>query len=460
MRVRNHWSLLTLVLAAASIVAVACLVGCGGSSSTSPGSGLNPSGDQPPAGYGAVTFTVNWPRTGEANTAAIPTAANALAVFAGGPGIKNAICTLVPRTTSKYGTPVTIYVPAGEKRLISAEARTMANPPTAPLTAPTWTQLLDGQSPIAAGVDGTPMDIGSGETKATSIVLAPPVPLASTVTDIYPVLNQVITDDFPVVKVLQMVRDQTGRVIANLNAGNVEVEENGERCPVIDCRNIGAAGASLNVCLVLDRSGSMSGTPTTDLNQAATNFVNSLSGTDQAAIVNFGSSVEVVQGFTSNKATLLSAISQDQSMGSTAIYDAVMTGVEETAAIGGRGACILMTDGYENASTRTDLGTLLAWLRLQGVPVFTISIGRTDAGDLEQIANASGGLHISGQDSTELAQMYATISQQLGMQMQLLYKSASAKNTVHVQPGAATYSLTVRWKLDSLQGSSQTQFTL
>jgi VWFA-related protein len=199
----------------------------------------------------------------------------------------------------------------------------------------------------------------------------------------------------------------------------------------------------------------MLGQPWTDLTDAAITFVALLNQYDRAEIIDFSDSPAVMQGFTTDKAALNAAINANYAAGMTALYDACALGITETKAQGGRGAVLLMTDGWENASTQyADLNSLLTYARQSGVPVFTIGLGQyIDSTSLQAIANATGGIYVEAPSSGQLQAVYQRIRQQLGAQIQMAFTSPNPN------VGAGTRRLDVQLNYGPLQALVQKNYS-
>lgn len=166
---------------------------------------------------------------------------------------------------------------------------------------------------------------------------------------------------------------------------------------------------------VLDHSGSLTSQPVAfaDMKKGFAEFFEGMRANDLGAVVNFGSEVEVVQPFTSDKAALVAAVSAPWDKGTgTRLYDAVFRAVEETAPhTGYRRAVIVATDGIDQAPSTKSLDDAIKEARLRNVPVFTIGIGASiNAAVLQQMANDTGGLYYQAKTSQNLATIYRQVS--------------------------------------------------
>ncbi len=158
----------------------------------------------------------------------------------------------------------------------------------------------------------------------------------------------------------------------------------------------GGASAPLNVCFVLDRSGSMMGTPLQTVKQAASRIVDRLTERDRISIIAFDHKAEVL--ISNELATDLDAIKKRinslRAGGGTCIDDGLKKGIEQLAA-GKEGyvsQLLLLTDG-EN-----EHGDNARAVKLADVAVgYNLTVNTLGFGDhwnqdvLEQIADAGGG---------------------------------------------------------------------
>ncbi len=106
--------------------------------------------------------------------------------------------------------------------------------------------------------------------------------------------------------------------------------------------------APFNLLLLLDVSGSTQ--PYINLmREAAVDFVRQLNANDKIAIATFNSSVQLIEGFTDDRATAEAAIRRIASGGGTAFYDALMRCIDQyMKGMEGRSAIVIFTDGVDN----------------------------------------------------------------------------------------------------------------
>ena len=123
-----------------------------------------------------------------------------------------------------------------------------------------------------------------------------------------------------------------------------------------------ARRAPINVSLVLDRSGSMSGLPLQSAKAAARRFASFLGSDDRLSVVAFDDRVETVFGpAPAGDSAAADAIERIDSRGSTNLSGGWLKGLKHVkrGLVDGTNRVILLTDGQANQGV-TDLGQLVA----------------------------------------------------------------------------------------------------
>ncbi len=171
----------------------------------------------------------------------------------------------------------------------------------------------------------------------------------------------------------------------------------------------------VNLCLVLDRSGSMSGQKIEKAKSAAIEAVRRLSEKDIVSLVIFDHEVETLVPAQSaaNAEWIESRIREITSRGNTAIYGALSQGAAEIRKnAGGRyvSRIILMSDGLANVgpSSPDDFGRLGTSLLKEGISVTTVGVGTDYNEDLmTKLAQKSDGNTYFVEDSSDLPRIFA-----------------------------------------------------
>lgn len=199
-----------------------------------------------------------------------------------------------------------------------------------------------------------------------------------------------------------------GEILRGLTGGNFLLTENGVprslsvRCP--DKADINS------VVLVLDNSGSIFAAMP-KLIEASKQLVDSLGPNDEAAIITFGRDVRMVQNFTTDKDLLKTVLDAMVASGGTALFDASYMGVEELSFRAGNRHAVIITDGEDNLSSRTD-DEVIALANLTNSKLHTIAFDiAPEYRDLmERMAVQTGGAHFFVSRPGDLPTVYATIA--------------------------------------------------
>lgn len=172
---------------------------------------------------------------------------------------------------------------------------------------------------------------------------------------------------------------------------------------------------TVNVALVLDRSGSMAGTKLERAKQAAKAAVSQLGPRDIVSVISYDHrvTVEVPATRASDVASIHAAIDQMRPDGNTALFAGVSKGAKELRKFLDSkqvNRIILLSDGIANSgpSTPAELGALGQGLAKEGMTVSTLGLGLNYNEDLMvQLANSSDGNHMFVENATDLAQVFA-----------------------------------------------------
>ena len=172
--------------------------------------------------------------------------------------------------------------------------------------------------------------------------------------------------------------------------------------------------APVNVAIVLDRSGSMTGQKIERAKEAAIMAINRLGSEDIVSVVAYDDTVQVLVPATrvSDKDAIAWAIRQLGPGGSTALFAGVSKGAAEVRKFLDRGRVnrvVLLSDGCANVgpSSAEDLGALGASLIREGISVTTLGLGSDYNEDLMvQLARRSDGNHAFIENAEDMARIF------------------------------------------------------
>ena len=170
----------------------------------------------------------------------------------------------------------------------------------------------------------------------------------------------------------------------------------------------------INVALVLDKSGSMSGSKIAKAKEAACWAIRRLDKKDIVSVVMYDSTVQVLVPATklTDKEAVCRKIGNIESGGSTALFAGVSKGAAELRKFIDRdrvNRIILLSDGLANVGPQTpgELGQLGASLGKEGIAVSTMGLGLDYNEDLMvTLARRSDGNHMFIEKADELAEVF------------------------------------------------------
>lgn len=176
-----------------------------------------------------------------------------------------------------------------------------------------------------------------------------------------------------------------------------------------------AQRTGVNVAIVIDRSGSMSGQKIQQAREAAVLAVNRLSRNDIVSVVTYDHLVNVVVPATklTDPSSVINAIRQIQTGGNTALFAGVAKGADEVRKFRDAGwvnRVVLISDGLANVgpSSPSTLGELGASLIREGISVTTIGLGGGYNEDLmSQLARQSDGNHYYAERASDLRTVFS-----------------------------------------------------
>lgn len=218
------------------------------------------------------------------------------------------------------------------------------------------------------------------------------------------------------------LRIQAPGQVGALSADDLRVKEDGRERPI----SLKALpGDRIQVVLVIDTSGSMTGVPMMAAKAAATDFVSKLSADTQVAVVGFGAQPAVAVPFTTDRNALVAAIGGLQASGETALYDAVKLAVTQFPPSKGVSRnIVLLSDGGDTASA-SGMKDVAALLERSGVRLDAVSLVTpdTDGGSLDALARAGRGEVAGVGDTAGLTTVYRRIASTLRNQYEIRYRS-------------------------------------
>ena len=170
----------------------------------------------------------------------------------------------------------------------------------------------------------------------------------------------------------------------------------------------------VNVAIVIDKSGSMTGEKIAKAKEAAIMAVDRLDGNDIVSVVAYDSNIRVLVPATkvADRAAIRAAINQLSAGGTTALFAGVSKGAAEIRKFLDKNRVnrvVLLSDGLANVgpSCPDQLGALGSSLIKEGISVTTIGLGTDYNEDLmTQLARKSDGNHYFARSARQLVQIF------------------------------------------------------
>ena len=231
----------------------------------------------------------------------------------------------------------------------------------------------------------------------------------------------------------------------------------------------------MNLCVVLDRSGSMEGAKIEKARQAAAMAVDKLGDDDIFSLVTYDSETDLLipperVGGTDHREDLKARIHRIQPGGSTALHAGVVLGAKQVRRFFEKervNRVILLSDGLANVgpSSTSELAHLGRELRGEGIAVSTVGLGDDYNEDLmTALAEASNANYYYVKDAEKLPSIFA---QELGAARSLLARSITirieAPDGIHLKeiigrPEIECHDRTAEIRMPELFGSEKRRF--
>ncbi|MFQ5947588.1 MAG: VWA domain-containing protein, partial [Acidimicrobiia bacterium] len=245
----------------------------------------------------------------------------------------------------------------------------------------------------------------------------------------------------------------------DLAASDFTITENGEIRPVTVTR---LPNDELEVVLVLDTSGSMSGGPLQEAKSAALGFVERLPATIRIAVLGFGSAPQLASPFSTDPGLTVEAIQGLEAGGETALYDAIIAALGQfSEGENARRSLLLLSDGGDTVSS-ADLEQATAALLRAGVGFYAVELQspENDSEPLAALADASSGRIVPAEEPAALTGIYDQIASELVNQYELTFTSLAndaARLHISVSRDGVTAEATRAIQLPAAPGVPQSQ---
>jgi VWFA-related protein len=232
--------------------------------------------------------------------------------------------------------------------------------------------------------------------------------------------------DYPKIEIYINFKEGSELEAINLKQEDFTILENGEEVSELSIRGLSEVNDPIGVVLLLDTSGSMKGEPTEDAADAALLFMDEMRSIDEFSVVSFADNVVVHSSFTSDRKKLRDSISRIEAKGDTSLFDGIFTASNQ---FGDRSDIkyryiIVLSDGMDTASSHTIKDAIDKALQ-EEVSIYSIALLSTEFNpdNIRNISESTGGEMLEAASSSDLKELYKSISKRIINQYKISYTS-------------------------------------
>ena len=232
-----------------------------------------------------------------------------------------------------------------------------------------------------------------------------------------------------VLELIVNVTDQNNTFLPGLTTGDFQLKENSVPQAIESVSQL-TTTVPISVAMLLDYSGSVQNQLPT-IEAASINFIGYLNPDDEASIIKFAQTPQLMQDFTGNTALLITAINTEPSIGllETHLYDALWFAVDKTAVRLKHKSIVLVSDGRDEdslgvpVSVKT-LDEVIAYATENDVAIYTVGLVDVNGGVMNRLASETGGQYYYITNADQLTGVYQSISDILLGQYSIKYVSS------------------------------------
>jgi len=222
------------------------------------------------------------------------------------------------------------------------------------------------------------------------------------------------------------VKNNRGELVTDLERDAFEISEDGRRQRIALFRN---DDVPVSIGLLIDNSGSM-GSKRARVEAAALAFVRASNPLDEVFVMNFADKVRVDVPITHDVHALEAGLSRVDSIGGTAMRDAIESGERYLSehATHDRRVLLVVTDGNDNAST-CSASQVQRLAEERGVSIYAIGLlndenvsrAKQAAHELNRLAETTGGVAYYPGDIDEIDSVAVALARQIRTQYTIAY---------------------------------------
>ena len=262
-------------------------------------------------------------------------------------------------------------------------------------------------------------------------------------------LEYVEAVDVDVVQITVVVTDNQGRFVTGLKQSDFKVTEDGVPQKL---SSFSDGHTPLELVTAIDVSSSVNDA-LPGMKTAATRFVGALEPADQVTVLGFNDNIFTLAKRSTDQVVRERAIGRLRAWGGTALYDAIVQGIDLLGRQQGRRAIVLFTDG-DDQSSHAPMETAIAQVEASDAMIYPVGQGRAVHEKnlqklLERVATTSGGRAFFSSTPSKLDEVFSEILDDLHHQYLLAYPAPDDKrdgkyHKIKVVAGAGKYRVRAR----------------
>ena len=262
-------------------------------------------------------------------------------------------------------------------------------------------------------------------------------------------LDYTETVDVDVVQVTVVVTDNQGKFVTGLKQSDFKVSEDGV---LQKLSSFSDEHTPLELITAIDVSSSVTDA-LPGMKVAATRFVGGLEPSDQVTVLGFNDNLFTLAKRSTDQVVRERAIGRLRAWGGTALYDAIVQGIDLLGRQQGRRAIIVFTDGKDENS-HAPMESAIAQVEGSDAMIYPVGQGRAVHEKdlqklLQRIATTSGGRAFFSTSPSKLDEVFAEILDDLHHQYLLSYPAPADKrdgkyHKIKVVAGGGKYRVRTR----------------
>ncbi|HIQ58948.1 MAG TPA: VWA domain-containing protein [Candidatus Merdivicinus intestinavium] len=196
---------------------------------------------------------------------------------------------------------------------------------------------------------------------------------------------------------------------SDYTAEDMSLYRNGRQLSDFSLSAVNEENASdVNICMVVDHSGSMEGERLENAKSAVSSFILGMDSGTKVGLVAFDDQAEILSPVTESQGVVQRQVDALTADGGTYIGGGLKAAMEALSGVSGSRVIVLLSDGEDGGSPE-EMDTIVSQLASQGIAVYAIGIASADSAYLNDICTRTGGAFIRAEESGNLASAYQTV---------------------------------------------------